>query len=113
MSRQIAETIVQQIMTLTPVPVRWSWGARNWQCVDAGQIEGIGEDYLGALKFNVSGHHHKGHVIVSLAGNDTYTVTIGHVRKGKIKPKKQVKDVYFDMLGDIIDDLVERIEAYA
>jgi len=42
---------------------------------------------------------------------DEYTITIGHVRKGKIIPKKQIKGVHFDMLATHIDDLVETPEA--
>jgi len=109
----IANTILQQLKGTTPAPVMWSWAARNWQAVGENTIKGLGHDYLGALKFNVSGHHHKGHVIISLALDDTYTVSIGHVRKGEMKPKKQVTEVYFDELGDVIDGLVERIKEYS
>ena len=108
----IANTIFEQIKALTPQPVLWSWGASKFQAVSENQIEGIGEFYLGALMFYVRGHKHKGHVLVTLAGNDTYTVTIGHVRRGKIKPKKQIKDVYFDDLSDIIDNLIEKQDNY-
>lgn len=108
----IANTILQQLKGTTPSPVIWSWGARNWQAVGENQIEGLGHDYLGALKFNVSGHHHKGHVIISLALNDTYTVSIGYVRKGEMKPKKQLEGLHFDQIGDVVDEMVEKIEAY-
>jgi len=109
---KVAQTILEQIKALTPTPVFWSWGASKFEAVRENQIKGLGHDYSGALKFYVRGHHHKGHVIVSLACDDTYTVSIGNVRKGEIKPKKQIEGVYFDMLSDTIDDLIERKEEY-
>jgi len=110
---EIAKTILNQIKTLTPTTVFYSWGPSKFQAVTGNQITGVGEKYLGALVFYVRGMKHKGHVMVSLAGDDTYTVTIGHVRKGIIKPKQQVKGVYFDMLPEIIDNLVEKQDNYA
>ena len=109
---EIANTILQQIRTLTPTPVLWSWGASKYQAVKENQIDGIGEDYLGALMFFVRGYKHKGHVIVSLAPSDTYTVSIGHIRKGKMNVKKQIKDIFFDELGSTIDELVEKRPEY-
>lgn len=109
---EIAQTILEQIKTLTPTAVIWSWGASKWQAVGENQIEGVGEQYLGGLLFYVRGHHHKGHVFITLAGNDTYTVTLGNVRKGKISVKKQFKDLYFDQLSDTIDMAIERIPEY-
>ena len=113
----IAQTIVNQIKALTPTSVLWSWGASKWQALGESSektksVQGIGEDYLGGVMFYVRGMNHKGHVIVSLALNDTYTVTIGSVRKGTINPKKQVREVYFDELSEVIDNLVEKQDNY-
>ena len=110
---EIAKIIFEQIKAFAPTPVLWSWGASKWQAVKENQIEGVGEQYLGGLLFYVRGHHHKGHVLVTLAGNDTYTVSLGYVRKGKINVKKQFKDIHFDMLARTIDDNIERIPEYA
>lgn len=110
--KKIANEILQQIRALTPTPVLWSWGASKWQIVKGNLIKGIGEDYLAGLKFYCRGRIHKGHVLVTLAGNDTYTVTIGHVRKGVIKPIKQIKEVYFDELSNTIDELIEKQDNY-
>lgn len=110
---QIATTIYQQMITITPTPVMMSWGASKFQAVGENQIKGVNEDYLGGLLFYVRGMKHKGHVLVSLALNDTYTVSIGHVKKGVIQPKKQINEVYFDQLGEIIDELIERQAEYA
>lgn len=112
-AKQIATTIFQQMKALTPAPVMMSWGASKFQAVAENQIKGVNENYLGGLLFYVRGMKHKGHVLVSLALNDTYTVSIGHVKKGVINPKKQINEVYFDQLGEIIDDLIERQAEYA
>jgi len=109
----VGKTIFEQIKMLAPRPVLWSWGASKFQVFKENQIKGIGEDYLGGLVFYARGFKHKGHVFVTLAGSDTYTVTIGHLRRGTVKPKKQVKEVYFDELVDTIDTLIEKQPNYA
>lgn len=111
----IAKTIHTQLTTLTPTPVIWSWGASKWQALGASSevtksVQGVGEEYLGGLMFYVRGALHKGHVLITLNGMDEYTISIGHVRKGKINVKKQVTGIHFDMLGTIIDGLVETPE---
>jgi hypothetical protein len=111
-STQLAKEILKQIYNLAPRPVIWSWGASAHKIVSANQIKGVNEDYLGGLLMYVRGMLHKGHVLITLAGNDTYTVTTGHVRKGSISIRYQVKDVYFYELGDTIDQLIERIPEY-
>lgn len=109
----IAKEILNQIRTLTPLPVFWSWGASKYEAIGPDQIKGVGASYFAGLKFYVRGHHHKGHVLITLDYSDLYTVTIGHVRRGSIKPLKQFKEVYFEDLPAIIDDAIERIPAYA
>jgi hypothetical protein len=109
----IAKTIHHQIKALTPTPVIWSWGASKWQAVGQNQIQGIGEEYAGALLFYVRGMLHKGHVLVSLNAMDEYTISIGHVRKGKMNIKDQKTGIHFDMLGTIIDEMIEKRPEYA
>lgn len=109
---QVAKTILNQITTLTPKPVFWSWGASAFKGVKENQIKGINENYLGALMFYVRGMKHKGHVLVSLSPMDTYTVTIGRVTKGVMKIKKQVTDVHFPELPGTIDNLIEKQDNY-
>lgn len=111
-STHIAQIILDQIQTLTPTSVFLSWGASKFRAVKGNQIQGIKENYLGGLVFYVRGMKHRGHVLVSLALNDTYTVTVGNVIKGDMKVKQQINDVYFDQLGEIIDELIEKQEAY-
>ena len=109
----VANTINQQLRTLTPTNVFWSWGASKFQGVGANQIEGTGESYSGALLFYVRGFLHKGHVLISLNGMDEYTISIGSVRKGKMSVKQQKTGIHFDMLGTIIDEMVETKNNYA
>lgn len=116
-TQQIAKTILEQIKATTPTPVLWSWGASKWQMLGEStdmrrSIKGLEHSYLGGLMFYVRGHHHKGHVVITLGLDDLYVVSIGHVRKGEMKPKKQIEGVYFDMLGEVIDELVERKDEY-
>lgn len=79
-------------------PIFWSWGVQS--------LSGF-EDKV--LFFKVSGHHHKGMVYITLDGNDTYIVTIATTHNNVLKT---YKDVYFDMLVDVIDTHIERIPEY-
>ena len=108
----VARTIFEQLKGLTPLPVLWSWGASSFKGFAANQIKGLAHEYEGGLMFYVRGHRHKGHVLITLAYDDTYTISIGHVRKGTIKPKKQVRGVHFDEMTGVIDALVERVDSY-
>jgi hypothetical protein len=75
-----------------------SWAPRNFQA--------IGKK---ALRFNVSGHHHKGHVYISVNGSDLYDV---HLTSLQGTVKEEIKDLYFDQLFDAIDKKVEWIPEY-
>lgn len=61
------------------------------------------------LLLKVSGNHHKGWVLISLGWNDTYSV---HIISNKGVVLNEYKEVYWDMLADIIDDRIERINEY-
>ena len=61
------------------------------------------------LLMKVSGHHHKGWVLVTLGWNDTYTV---HIISNKGVIKDKYEEVYFDVLTEIIDNRIERIKEY-
>lgn len=62
-----------------------------------------------ALFFTVSGHHHKGIVLITLAYDDTYTVTL---LSSQWNEKAKFENIYFDELAELIDVKVERIGAY-
>ena len=76
----------------------WSWGAHAFTR--------IGKK---ALRMMVNGHHHKGHVYISVNGNDLYDVTLT-TSKGTIVDT--LTDIYNDQLFEIIDNRIERIAAY-
>lgn len=75
-----------------------SWGARGWM-----------RNKNLWLRFMVSGHHHNGHVYIVLGWDDTFTIYYTTSR-GKIVDKREM--VYVDELVQVIDNRVERIEAY-
>ena len=76
----------------------WSWGAKNFTNL-ANK----------ALIFKVNGHHHKGYVLITLAWNDTYSVYM-LTTHGKII--SEYKEVYCDMLVEVIDNRIEKIPDY-
>ena len=76
----------------------WSWGAHAWRTLESK-----------GLRFAVSGHHHKGHVYIVLAWDDTFTIYYT-TRQGKILDKQEM--IYIDMLIDTIDKKVEYIAEY-
>lgn len=80
-------------------PYSWSWGYRaaGIACKDK------------ALRFTVSGHHHKGYVYIVLSGMDLFDIYYT-TNQGKIK--KISKDIYLDTLIDVLDRDIERIGKY-
>ena len=77
--------------------IYWSWG-----------VEKKVNYYDKALILIVNGHHHKGVLVITLARNDTYSFHL--IEKGKVK--ESVHEVYFDMLQELIDNKIERIDSY-
>ena len=78
--------------------IYWSWGAHKMT-----NIENKG------LMFKVNGHHHKGYVLITLHWMDTYDVHLVTTHRNIVKSFEMV---YFDMLVEIIDNNIERIEEY-
>lgn len=77
----------------------WSWGvSKRLNINDKG------------LLLEVNGHHHKGSVLITLGWNDTYCVYIINNR-GRILD--EYKEVYFDVLTEVIDNRIERIKEYS
>lgn len=83
----------------------WSWGARGYTQIQSKDYK----DMAGVFYFRVSGRHHKGYVVITLAYNDTYIVRLVSM-KGEVK--KRFDEVYVDQLSEIIDVAVERVEQY-
>jgi hypothetical protein len=76
----------------------WSWGATEFTNF---------EDR--ALMFKVSGHHHKGYVLITLAYDDTYKV---YIVSNKAEILNEYEMVYFDDLTELIDNRIEKIKDY-
>ena len=107
--RQIAQTIQNQLKQTLGQVVIWSWGQSALQAMSADDCKSLGiENSLGALKFRVNGRYHKGNVIVSLNGMDTYDIFLGSVRKGKFTIKDSIEGLYNDNFGEWIDEKIEK-----
>ena len=76
----------------------WSWGAHAWTAH---------KDKW--LRFKANGHHHKGHVYITLAFDDTFTIYYTTTR-GTIKGIDT--NVYIDVLIETIDNKIEYIKDY-
>ncbi|SNR32455.1 hypothetical protein SAMN06265371_101274 [Lutibacter agarilyticus] len=90
---EIAKTIIAQINYAD----KWAlmaYGSRNYVALPESK------EYQGGLQFKVNGFHHKGFVRVQLKWIDTYTITFLN-KKGDVK--KEVEDVYCDMLVNVLD----------
>lgn len=79
-----------------------SWGSRSWTLR---QVAGV---TIG-LQFRVSGHHHKGLVILTVNGLDLFDIYLTKLN-GEIKEK--ISDVYLEDLIDVIDKKVEYLSTY-
>jgi DNA relaxase NicK len=81
-----------------------SWGASEFEVIYDKYKEDNG------LKFKVNGHHHKGYVEVHYDGCSDLFIVILKNKNGEVL--ETINDVYFDVLQDIIDTKVERIDEY-
>ena len=90
-----AEQLVIAMRTNVKV---WSWGAHGWKLFE-GKV----------LRFMVSGHHHKGHVYVTVNVMDTFDIYLT-TSQGNIKGV--LNGIYLDQLIEVIDNRVERIVDY-
>lgn len=94
---RVATTIWQQLKDFTDFSVLWSWGIHKVRPAALGSQAG--------LAFDVNGFQYKGTVIIKLdEGADLYDICL--VQDGKLTIVRS--EVYFDELGSIIDDIVER-----
>lgn len=93
---QVAQTIREQLVALTPIPVLMSWGIEEYAAT-------LYKD-MPALRFKVNGHLHAGYVIVALNGSDYYEVYLLDGTGARCINE----EVCFDELGDVIDEAIER-----
>lgn len=61
------------------------------------------------LLLKVSGHHHKGWVLVTLNYSDYYDV---HIISNKGEVKDEMTDIFFTELCERIDNRIEKIPSY-
>ncbi len=92
---QIAQTIKEQLVSLTPMSILMSW--------DITEFAGTIFKDLPALRLKVNGRLHSGYVIIALNGSDYYEV---YLLKGT-SAECINEEVCFDELGDIIDRAIE------
>lgn len=78
--------------------IYWSWG-----------VSKLLNMFNKGLCLKVSGHHHKGWVVITLSFMDTYSVYIVS-NKGEVLD--EYLDVYFDELTEVIDNRIEKIPDY-
>lgn len=83
-----------------------TWGVSTVKYIDASKTD---KGYVKGILLNVSGHLHKGYVLLTLGWDDTYTVTLINMRGKVISEHTQI---YFDELVDFIDNKIERIPKY-
>ena len=103
-------TIIKQQLLTTGVTKVWSWGAHGWVATANN-----------TLVFKVNAHHLKGIVSITLdESQDLYDIhffdnySISSLAKDK-KPSKKFQPIigaYFDQMVDLIDNNIERIDAY-
>lgn len=94
---QIADTIRQQLLATTSMNVICSWGA----------LHGFfATEYknMATLVFKVNGRLFKGEVLISYNEMDYYELYL----KDADGIRLVHPEVYFDQLGDIIDETIER-----
>jgi hypothetical protein len=97
LSRREFDLLETLVVLRTPIDVYWSWG-----------VEKLVNYYNKGLILLVNGFDHQGVVFIALAFNDTYSY---YIIDGKTI-KKEVHDVYFDQLQELIDKDIEYIEGY-
>lgn len=91
----IAQTIKEQLVSLTPMPILMSWGIGDF-------VATVFRD-LPALRIKVNGRLHAGNVVIALNGSDYYEVYL--LKENGAECVNE--EVCFDELGDVIDRAVE------
>lgn len=92
---QVAKTVKEQLVSLTPMPILMSWGIKEFVATLYGDMP--------ALRLKVNGRLHAGNVIIALNGSDYYEVYLQNDKGTECVNK----EVYFDELGDVIDRAIE------
>ena len=93
---QMANTIKDQLVGMTPLSVICSWGIEKF----------VATEYKGmaALKFHVNGRLFRGNVIIAYNDMDYYEVYL----QNYAGTERIGEEVYFGELGGVIDEAIER-----
>lgn len=92
---RVAQTIREQLVTMTPIEVLMSWGIREFMATVFKDLPG--------LKLHVNGRLFQGDVLICLNGSDYYEV---YLQNGTgIECLND--EVCFDELGELIDHHIE------
>ena len=92
---QVANTIREQLVRMTPMNIIFSWGIGKF-------VATVYKD-MPALMFSVNGRLHKGNIIIALNDADYYEVYLQN-DKGTTLINEEV---CFDELGGVIDQYIE------
>lgn len=92
---QVAETIREQLVAMTPTSILMSWGINGFLATVHRNMP--------ALKIMVNGRLHTGFVIVALNTSDYYEVYLQNDKSTQCVNE----EVCFDELGDVIDRAIE------
>ena len=92
---QVADTIREQLVGMTPMYIIFSWGIGKF-------VATVYKD-MPALMFSVNGRLHKGTIIIALNGADYYEVYL----QTESETILINGEVCFDELGDVIDKYIE------
>lgn len=91
----IAETIREQLVTMTDTAVLLSWGIHEFMATVYKDLPG--------LKFRVNGRFFQGYVLICMNGSDYYEVYLQNEEETRCIHN----EVCFDELGEIIDLYIE------
>ena len=95
--KRVADSIREQLFTLTPVNVIMSWGLSGMVATNHNDMP--------SLRLMVSGRLHKGAVIISLdEASDYYKLYL----MNKEGVRKVAEDLDFTQLGETIDRAIEK-----
>ena len=86
----------EAILILTYNPsVYWSWGVTKII------------RQKNTLTLKVNGKFFKHYVVITLGGDDTFSIRYVYKSKGEFKVKHEVHGIYFDELLQVIDNYIE------
>lgn len=96
----IAQTIKEQLLSFTPIPVFMSWGVSEF-------VATVFQE-LPALRLKVNGRLHAGYVVIALNGSDYYEVYL--LKEDDSNAKCVNEEVCFDELAMLSTGLSKAVQ---